>query len=123
MQDARGVRERILLVEDDPDTRDALHDVLTEAGYLVECVANGQEALELVDGQPAPAAILSDIQMPGMDGTELAARMSRRCVPVILLSGRADGLVLPGVRVLLKPVSMAVLLRTVAEAVAQPTAD
>jgi CheY-like chemotaxis protein len=59
----------ILVVDDDPDIRDSLREVLEDEGYEVACVGNGQEALDhLKTATPRPCVILLDLMMPVMDG-------------------------------------------------------
>jgi len=59
----------ILVVDDDPDIRDSLREVLEDEGYAVNCVSNGREALDyLKSKQPHPCVILLDLMMPVMDG-------------------------------------------------------
>jgi CheY-like chemotaxis protein len=83
----------ILLVEDDYDVREALAETLRDQGYAVECVGDGQEALEYLRGGGRPGLILLDLMMPRMSGSEF--RMVQKIdpdlqhFPVVLLS--ADG--------------------------------
>lgn len=58
---------RILVVDDDPDLRSSLVEVLEGEGYEVSCAKNGEEALGALAGG-APSAILLDLTMPVMDG-------------------------------------------------------
>jgi CheY-like chemotaxis protein len=60
----------ILVVDDDPDIRDSLREVLEDEGYEVSCVGNGREVLDFLrrEGQPRPCVILLDLMMPVMDG-------------------------------------------------------
>jgi len=59
----------ILVVDDDPDIRDSLREVLEDEGYEVACVGSGQEALHhLKTTTPQPCVILLDLMMPVMDG-------------------------------------------------------
>ena len=59
----------ILVVDDDPDIRDSLREVLEDEGYDVACVGNGREALDhLKAAKPQPCVILLDLMMPVMDG-------------------------------------------------------
>jgi CheY-like chemotaxis protein len=59
----------ILVVDDDPDIRESLREVLEDEGYDVACVANGREALDhLKASSPRPCVILLDLMMPVMDG-------------------------------------------------------
>ena len=65
-------RSRILIVDDKDQMRDVLRKFLAAEGYAVETAANGRDALEKCSAQQFEL-ILSDIKMPGMDGTELLA--------------------------------------------------
>jgi CheY-like chemotaxis protein len=58
----------LLVVEDDPDVRDALELFLMDEGLSVASVAQGEEALEYLRAHPSPCAILLDLMMPVMDG-------------------------------------------------------
>jgi len=68
---------RILVVEDDDDARELLVMVLERQGARVQAVANGQDALALID-EAVPEVLLSDIGLPGMDGHELVRRVRAR---------------------------------------------
>ena len=61
---------RILLVEDHTASRTTLALLLETSGYDVDAAANGREAVELL-GEHGYDVIVSDIQMPAMDGFEL----------------------------------------------------
>ena len=81
----------ILLVEDDPDIREAIQDVLTEEGYDVAVADTGLQALDrLRCGEPLPDLILLDLMMPVMDGWQFRAEQRRHpdwgAIPVIVLS-------------------------------------
>jgi CheY-like chemotaxis protein len=60
----------ILVVDDDPDIRESLREVLEDEGYSVSCVGNGREALDYLKtaASPRPCVILLDLMMPVMDG-------------------------------------------------------
>jgi CheY-like chemotaxis protein len=59
----------ILIVDDDPDIRDSLKEVLEDEGYTVSSVGNGREALDYLRRTPEhPCVILLDLMMPVMDG-------------------------------------------------------
>ena len=67
---------RILVVEDHPDVRDLLVDLLTAFGHHVESVGNGGEALTLL-AQRSFALILTDLHMPEMDGEVLYQKIAQ----------------------------------------------
>jgi signal transduction histidine kinase/DNA-binding response OmpR family regulator len=70
---------RVLLVEDEPDSREILEHVLTTAGATVEPAGSVQAALELFKASPH-GVVVSDIGMPGQDGYDLI-RAIRRLPP------------------------------------------
>lgn len=57
-----------MVVDDDPDIRDTLADVLEQQGFEVRVVANGHDALQLLRQDYRPSVILLDLMMPVMDG-------------------------------------------------------
>jgi DNA-binding response OmpR family regulator len=80
---------QILIVDDEPDTRDVLGRVLTKHGYQVEYAANGWEALLEID-RIGYDLILLDIMMPGLDGAKflqiLRSYASRSTTPVVIVT-------------------------------------
>jgi signal transduction histidine kinase/DNA-binding response OmpR family regulator len=104
----------ILLVEDETDSREAMHDLLTILGLECTAVASAEEALAVVAREEFDA-LLSDMSLPGMSGAELArqVRRTRPGMRVLLVSGYGNsaeiGEPIPGVRMLAKPVDFAVL--------------
>jgi CheY-like chemotaxis protein len=107
----------VLLVDDDAELREALREVLDDAGYSVTLAADGVEALGLIHASArAPDLILLDLRMPRMSGWGVLAalRSSPLLVqtPVIVLS--ADLLATPAGAVawLRKPVAATQLLST-----------
>ena len=69
---------RILIADDDPVVRRLLESLLEQAGHQVRSVENGREALELVDEGPPFDLVITDIQMPEVDGLELIRALRRR---------------------------------------------
>ena len=65
---------RVLVVDDIPDNRRLLHDMLQPAGFTILQAQNGAEALALFE-QYAPDAVLMDMRMPVMDGYEATRRI------------------------------------------------
>jgi CheY-like chemotaxis protein len=97
-------RLRILLVEDNPVNQQLAAQLLITQGHTVTVTANGPEALAALGlaEEPGPSAVpfdlvLLDLQMPGLDGFETAARIrvaehrTGRQVPIIALTTRAQG--------------------------------
>jgi len=80
-----------LVVDDDDAVRRALTGVLQHSGYFVIDVASGTEALAFLERQPVPL-VLSDINMPGMDGVTLLKTIQERWpeVAVVVVSGVAE---------------------------------
>ena len=62
--------ERILVVDDDPQVREVVGELLTNEGYEVILATNGREAIELEETEK-PHVILLDIKMPDIDGIEV----------------------------------------------------
>ena len=70
---AAGLRERVLVVDDDAHARTALAELLREAGYIVETAADGFKALAKLQ-ELGPDLLLTDLRMPGLDGLDLMRR-------------------------------------------------
>jgi response regulator RpfG family c-di-GMP phosphodiesterase len=84
-------RPRVLCVDDEPNVLDGLTLHLRRV-YDVVTAAGGAAALDLIRAQGAPAVVVSDMRMPGMDGNALLGAV-RRIAPDtvrLLLTGRAD---------------------------------
>ena len=80
----------VLLVEDEDSIRHMMHKFLEREGYQLLEARNGLEARDLADVYRKPIDVLvTDLVMPGMTGTELAARLSplRPDMKVLLVSG------------------------------------
>lgn len=82
---------RILLVEDDRALREALEDSLAVAGYSCVAVADAEQALRELS-QQVFSLMLSDINMPGMDGQDLLREVNTRVpgMPVVLMTAYGD---------------------------------
>jgi CheY-like chemotaxis protein len=118
---------RILVVDDEPAVRRFVTDALRSSGYDVIGAGSGREALGAVYGKSqTPTLLLTDIEMPGMTGVELAARVraDRPAIRVILMTGREASAARARERaglvegVLLKPFGLAELLDAVLDALA-----
>ena len=81
---------RILTVEDDERIRTAVKMALEDEGWAVEETANGEDALDAFNREPADV-VLIDIMLPGMDGFELCRSIRRASdVPIVMVTARAD---------------------------------
>jgi DNA-binding NtrC family response regulator len=88
MKEAGMSRENILVVDDEPDMRDALTAALRREGLCISTAANGVEALEKVQGQ-AFDLIITDVRMPRMGGLALLQELKRTVatIPVVMMTG------------------------------------
>ncbi|MFA6110035.1 MAG: response regulator [Candidatus Latescibacterota bacterium] len=86
------MRERILVVEDEPDILDLVCYNLQQAGLEVERAGDGETALKVVAERP-PDLIVLDLMLPGIDGLEVCRRLKQseehRRIPVLMLTARA----------------------------------
>jgi pilus assembly protein CpaE len=132
--------EKILCVDDEDPIRKLCTVYLTKRGYRVEAVSNGVEALQLIESKGAPDLIVTDVNMPLMNGLELVKRLreDRRTArtPIIVLSAaKQEQDILAGYShgaddYIGKPIDLAVLAakietilrqtRSVAEVIAAP---
>ncbi|RKG58154.1 hybrid sensor histidine kinase/response regulator [Corallococcus sp. AB011P] len=86
-------RRRILVVDDSPLTRELVANLLEAVGYDTLRAADGPSALEqLVQDGPPVELVVTDLEMPEMDGVELTRRLksdpARRGLPVVILTTR-----------------------------------
>jgi CheY-like chemotaxis protein len=86
------MKKRVLLAEDDPDTRVLLSLVLAEQGYDVAAARDGVEALALAE-QDVPDLIVMDQMMPRMTGTDCLTMMRAHPrlgrVPAVMVTAAA----------------------------------
>jgi diguanylate cyclase (GGDEF)-like protein len=119
---------RILIVEDDAATASALASTLRDEGYQVESASDGPAGLRHAR-EEAPDLVLLDVNLPGFDGFDTAARLRRatttRSVPIIFLSGlddlpaRVRGARLEQIDFMPKPFSLDELLARIQQALGQ----
>jgi CheY-like chemotaxis protein len=107
---------RILLVEDEPELREPLTEILERDGHLVSSVSNGLEALRAARSA-APDVIVLDLMMPVMNGWEfLHVKRSDpelAAIPVILVSAVEPPRDLGPLLCLSKPYEVRALLRAI----------
>jgi two-component system OmpR family response regulator len=87
-----GEPEHILVVDDDPDIREVVHDYLSEEGFRVSLAADGAAMQGVLDRGPVDLVIL-DVRLPGEDGLTLAARLRQDSRAGIIMLSRKDDLV------------------------------
>ncbi|MCE9668757.1 response regulator [Myxococcus stipitatus] len=85
----------LLVVDDDADLREALEEVLRDAGYEVMGAHNGRHALEVLGAATRrPILVLLDMMMPVLDGAGFARAMRQepawRDIPVLVFSASAN---------------------------------
>ncbi|MTH76548.1 sigma-54-dependent transcriptional regulator [Paracoccus aestuariivivens] len=82
---------RVLLIDDDEQMRSSTAQALDLAGFAVDALSSGDEALALA-GPGFAGVVVSDIRMPGMDGMTLLGRLHEIDpeIPVILVTGHAE---------------------------------
>ncbi|OGL45374.1 MAG: hypothetical protein A2W05_11690 [Candidatus Schekmanbacteria bacterium RBG_16_38_10] len=81
--------QKILLVEDEPDTLKMFKEILESEGYEVAPATNGEEALAIINGY-IPDLIVLDIMLPGISGIEVAKKLAERNevknIPIVVVT-------------------------------------
>ena len=111
----------ILVADDEPHMTHVLKLYLERAGYVVQTCANGQQALAAVRDR-APDALITDIQMPQMNGQELWEAIERelpqRSLPIFVITSMTERearewtAAIRALHFLEKPLSMRALVAT-----------
>ena len=123
-QPRQGHGQMILVVEDEPATREVARRILAHNGYRVLIAAGGHDALSIVASQVSHVdVLLTDVIMPHMQGRELAdkVRLLQPTVRVVFMSGyphsllSQQGVLDPGVHLIEKPLSEITLLNKLHE--------
>lgn len=118
----RGEGARVLVVEDDAWARELLVEVLGRGGYHVQSAQDGGQAWNLLrNPEPLYDLVITDLNMPVIDGLELLQRIRERALPVeviLLTNAPGHGVVtraqeLGAFAILAKPHDLEELLRTV----------
>ncbi len=121
---------KILLIDDDQLMLERHQRVLAREGFNAECASSGEEALGLIESNEFDA-IVSDIAMPGMSGTDLLREVRARNynIPVILATGApslesaVEAVELGAMQYLVKPLKVETLRAVVSRAVLQHQKD
>ena len=91
MSDATAANQLSILIVDDQDpVREIICSLLEDDGHIVHEVADGFEALALLRAEKPVDLVLSDVDMPGIDGLALCSLINAEfpSLPVLLISGR-----------------------------------
>ncbi|MEM8812774.1 MAG: response regulator transcription factor [Pseudomonadota bacterium] len=83
-------RQRILLVDDDPEIRQLLSEFLVQEGFDLAIASNGREMDETL-AKRRPDLIVLDLMLPGEDGISICRRLSRKgAPPIIMLTAKSE---------------------------------
>ena len=83
-------KRRVLVVDDDASVSDVVSRYLVRAGYDVEVVADGRQALDAADAR-WPDLVVLDVMLPGMNGLDVLRALRQHApVPVVMLSARTS---------------------------------
>jgi pilus assembly protein CpaE len=85
---------RIFVVDDDSRMLDLVSMTLKRAGYAVTLISNPQKAVEILQREKTPAALVLDLMMPGMSGIEVCRRVrnmpGKKNLPIMVLTARTQ---------------------------------
>jgi FixJ family two-component response regulator len=117
--------ETVFIVDDDPDIREGLCDLLDSAGIATRCFSSAEEFFERHSAHASGCLVL-DVRLPGMNGMELQGRLAELgvAIPVIIMTAHGDipmvrkALKAGAVEFLVKPFQDAELLQAVEQAFA-----
>jgi len=113
-EEARQLKLRILLVDDDELIRESVAPMLEMLGHQVLTASGGASALRLLESSGAMDLMILDMNMPGMSGADTLPRVLELCpgMPVVMATGFSDHEIAPllaghpEVSILRKPFSM-----------------
>ena len=88
-------KKRVMIVDDDPDIRLSVKQILENSGYKVYSFENGRECMRaLNESKKRPSLIILDIMMPEMSGWEIHRQLDSNpnlCeIPIVFLTGRTN---------------------------------
>jgi two-component system response regulator MprA len=83
---------KILVVDDERAVRESLRRALELEGYEIELAEDGSQALQRLEAEPEPDAMVLDILMPGVDGLEVSRTLRRKGsrLPILMLTARTQ---------------------------------
>ena len=116
--------QSVLIVDDEPDIRNLIKEILDDEGYETATASSASEAEQLINTNK-PSLLLLDIWMPGMDGVSLLRKLTKKTqptYPIVMMSGHGtietavEATRLGADNFIEKPLSTAKLLLTVRNA-------
>ncbi len=114
---------RVLVVDDNPDFRTTVAEILGEEGFAVDAAQNGHEALELLRTRRADV-ILLDVVMPEMDGHEFMAQLRRdpslAAIPVVVSTAAVNTSIEGAAAWLAKPFEVEQMLEAIRRCLPPP---
>ena len=123
------MKQSILLVDDEPNLRELLRQMLELGGFDVVEAEDGLDAVERLK-QMTPSAMILDVMMPNLDGVTLCKKLRASVrfanLPIIMLSGKTqyravqEGLAAGANLYLCKPIAIDELIQSVKEVLAVP---
>jgi DNA-binding response OmpR family regulator len=118
------MQRTVLVVDDDRQLCELLTELLTEAGYTVQCAEDGEAAWAELQ-RSSPDVVLSDIKMPRLGGIDLASRLisGGYATPIILMSAGHHDWVGISASFIRKPFAFDDLLDTIATVLNSPTTE
>ena len=86
-----GLREKILIIDDEKEFLDTINTFFASRGYAVTSALDGEEGLKMFDKEN-PDMVLCDIKMPRMDGFQFLKelRAKKKWIPVIIMTALSD---------------------------------
>jgi two-component system, chemotaxis family, chemotaxis protein CheY len=111
----------ILLIDDANTIRNVCAQILKQAGHVVRTAPSAQEGIQAIVDKGVPDLIITDIDMPGMDGLELCNRIRKTgaTLPIVVITSHSDKEMIQRAKTLnlagwlLKPVTPEALIQKV----------
>jgi DNA-binding response OmpR family regulator len=84
------MNEKILVIDDDTELTELLHDYLGNNGFVVKAVEHPEDGLDLLEKE-MPDAVILDVMLPDMDGFTVCKEIRKKyAVPILMLTAKGD---------------------------------
>ena len=124
--ECKDLGKSILIVDDEPDIRTTLADILRAMGYATRVAPNGQAGLDDIRTHGVPALIILDLMMPVMDGYQFLVEQKKdealAQIPVVVISAGGSSIRRDEIRpheLVPKPIKLPLLVGHIAKALGQ----